>query len=186
MPPLPKPLALRQRKNRSSTAATLRAPDVARIPLPNVRWSSTSCNQCPLARWHHTRRKFLAAGVEPHDFDADVLDWHPTTLAWWETIWESPMADEWVDADVPALTALAVLVDEFFRTGEPRIHAEIRMAQREFGLTPMSRRSLQWEIRRMERPRPPERPWPSVKERVRAKQGDPRVRMLDDVPPESA
>lgn len=78
--------------------------------------------------------------------------WHAMTTAWWETIWASPMVGEWVDADVPGLLSLAKLVDAFWVTtvDAPKIHAEIRMASREFGLSPLSRRSLQWEIRRVE------------------------------------
>ena len=48
----------------------------------------------------------------------DLRDWQPATRAWWETIWASPMADEWVDGDVPGLTALAVLVDTFWLSGD--------------------------------------------------------------------
>jgi hypothetical protein len=79
--------------------------------------------------------------------------WRPETTKWWNTIWDSPMAGEWVDADVPGLVALARLVDAYWAADislAPKIHAEIRMAQREFGLTPFSRRQLQWEIKRVE------------------------------------
>lgn len=80
----------------------------------------------------------------------DVREWEPATRRWWDTIWASPIAQEWVDADVPGLLALAVLVDEFWRTGDSRVHAEMRQASREFGLSPLSRRQLQWEVRRVE------------------------------------
>ena len=79
--------------------------------------------------------------------------WDGMTAAWWSTIWDSPMAGEWVDADVPGLVALAKLWDAFWTadaTLAPKIHAEIRMASREFGLSPFSRRQLQWEIKRVE------------------------------------
>jgi len=81
-------------------------------------------------------------------------DWHPMTVAWWDTIWDSPMAAEWVAADLPALYRLAALDDMFW--GEPRaqervrLGSEIRQQQMQFGLTPMSRRQLQWEVRRVE------------------------------------
>jgi hypothetical protein len=91
------------------------------------------------------------------DLPAMVMPWHDQTLAWWETVWASPMVAEWVDADVPGLVALAVLVDAFW-TSDPadaaKIHAEIRMASREFGLSPLSRRTLQWEIKRLAAPAP--------------------------------
>lgn len=75
-------------------------------------------------------------------------DWHPLTLAWWNTIWDSPMVAEWVDADVPALVLLADLVNRYWTEGDAKLAAEIRMQQREFGLSPLSRRTLQWEIKR--------------------------------------
>jgi len=158
--PAPKPASQRQRRNLRSTAARLEAAPATKIPLPAIRWSSIKCAQCHLAKWSHIRRWFEEAEVEAHDYDPVALDWRPTTLAWWETIWDSPMADEWVDADVPALMALAVLVDEFWTFGDSKIHAEIRQASREFGLSPLSRRSLQWEIHKVESVRPSRPPAP--------------------------
>jgi len=83
-------------------------------------------------------------------------DLHPMTLLTWKVWWASPLTEEWVDADVPDLVAVAALVDQFWKgTGDrSKMHAEIRMATREFGLTPMSRRSLQWEIKRLEGAKP--------------------------------
>lgn len=148
--PAPKPASQRQRRNLRSTAARLEASPATKVPLPKIRWSSIKCLQCSLAKWSHTRRQFEESEVEPHDYDPKPIDWRPTTLAWWETIWDSPMADEWVDADVPALMALAVLVDEFWTFSDHKIHGEIRQASREFGLSPLSRRTLQWEIHKVE------------------------------------
>lgn len=84
-------------------------------------------------------------------------DYHDLTKTWWSTIWSSPISAEWVDADVPGLVALAQLLEDFWRApreGRPKAHAEFRMAVREFGLTPMSRRSLQWEVKRVEGSKP--------------------------------
>lgn len=150
MPALPKPTAQRQRRNRTPGAATLEAPPATKVQLPSIRWSAIKCAECQLAKWSHTRAKFEEFEVEPHDFGPVAIDWRPTTLSWWETIWDSPMVAEWVDADVPGLLALAILVDEFWTFGDSKIHAEIRMAGREFGLSPLSRRSLQWEIHKVE------------------------------------
>jgi hypothetical protein len=108
--------ATRQRRNRTTTIATLEASPASRVDLPEGQW-------------------------------ADM------TATWWSTIWDSPMAGEWVDADVPGLVALAKLWDGFWTADvslAPKIHAEIRMASREFGLSPYSRRQLQWEIKRVE------------------------------------
>jgi hypothetical protein len=107
----------------------------------------------------------------PDRFDGDgaSVPWHPMTAQWWSTIWASPMAGEWVDADVPGLLRLAAQVEDFWRaatiTDRTRAHAEIRMAQREFGLSPLARRMLQWEIVKTEgaiaeaeRRKPPTKP----------------------------
>lgn len=80
-------------------------------------------------------------------------DYHELTKAWWSTIWNSPIAEEWVDADTPGLVALAQLVEDFWcsdRDHRAKAHAEVRMASREFGLSPFSRRQLQWEIKKVE------------------------------------
>jgi hypothetical protein len=57
------------------------------------------------------------------------------------------MAAVWLDADVPAVARLARLVDQEAR-GEAgsRVLAEIRSLEDRFGLSPMARRRLQWEL----------------------------------------
>jgi hypothetical protein len=171
--PAPKAASQRQRRNRHATAATLEAMPARRQPLPDVRWSSIKCQApgCEWPSWWHTKRKFmeqeaLAEALEikpvaPHDFDPRPIPWRPTTVLWWDTIWASPMAEEWVDADVPGLLALAILMDEFWVSGDSKIHAEVRQAAREFGLSPFSRRQLQWEIKRLERVTPVVPPKPA-------------------------
>jgi hypothetical protein len=71
----------------------------------------------------------------------------PSTREWWKTIWSSPMATIWLDADVPALVRLAFLVDTASR-GDARgyVLRAIQALEDRFGLSPLSRRRLQWEI----------------------------------------
>lgn len=149
----PKRPSQRQRRNKSVTGATLEAGPVTKAALP-TRYSTMRCSECELAAWHHNRDGFEKHEVFIHEFEPVVIDWKPLTVAWWETIWASPMADEWVDADVPGLTALASLVDQFWTTGDRGIAGEIRMQQREYGLSPLSRRQLQWEIKRLDGAKP--------------------------------
>jgi hypothetical protein len=59
------------------------------------------------------------------------------------------MAAEFIAADVPGLLLVAQLVDRF-NYGEVSLAAEIRLQRQEFGLTPLCRRRLQWEIERAE------------------------------------
>lgn len=126
MPRLPMDPSLRARRNRTPGAATLTlAPGVTVPELP----------------------------VRLGDEGAPV-DWHPRTTAWWTRVWASPMAAEWLDADVPGLELVAELWDDFYKSTSPslrvKVSAELRLQERRFGLAPMDRRSLQWEVERAE------------------------------------
>jgi hypothetical protein len=70
------------------------------------------------------------------------------TKAWWRTIWTSPMATVWLEADVPGLVRLAELVELGHREGATPLAAmsEIRALEDRYGLSPLARRRLQWEI----------------------------------------
>lgn len=84
--------------------------------------------------------------------DLPVRTWHAQTLVWWADVWDSPMAPEYDDSDRHGLFALALLVDDFWsaETAKERapLAAEIRLQRQCFGLTPIDRRRLQWEIER--------------------------------------
>ena len=77
-------------------------------------------------------------------------DWHSLTRAWWRDIWRSPMASEYVNADIHALYRLAALIDRFWREPSVALSAEIRLQQQAFGLTPLDRRRLEWTIEQAE------------------------------------
>jgi hypothetical protein len=80
--------------------------------------------------------------------------WHPQTVEWWSNavtgLWASPMAKEFDNSDVHGLYKLAVLENDFWTAFDPdtrkQIAAEIRLQRVAFGLTPIDRRRLQWEI----------------------------------------
>ena len=56
------------------------------------------------------------------------------------------MAAVYLDADVPALVRLAYLMNDTF-VGERAVElSEIRALEDRFGLSPMARRRLQWEV----------------------------------------
>lgn len=76
--------------------------------------------------------------------------WHPMTETWWDGIWSSPMAPEFDSSDINELLLLAVLVDGFWREPSKELASEIRLQRQCFGLTPIDRRRLQWEIDRGE------------------------------------
>lgn len=116
--PAPKHPSARSRRNKTSTAATLRADHA--IVAPEL----------------------------PGD------GWHPMTLAWWRDIWASPMAPEFDDSDRHGLYLLAQLVEDFWQADTPTarkdLAGEIRLQGQRFGLSPLDRRRLQWEIERTE------------------------------------
>lgn len=136
--PPPKPAALRQRRNRTTTAATLPTPaDASKRAVPSLP--------------KRTR------GTGP---------WHPQVTAWWKAIWRSPMAEEFLGSDMlGGLYCLAELYQrrwtETKTTALVQVVAEIRQQEVRFGLTPMDRRRLQWEIPRDEAPPTPTEQKPS-------------------------
>lgn len=91
-----------------------------------------------------------------HDVEVPVLpevpdfEWHHMTDDWWADIWASPMAPEYDSSDVHGLYILAMLVDQFWSQPSAALAGEIRLQRQCFGLTPIDRRRLQWEIDRGE------------------------------------
>lgn len=69
---------------------------------------------------------------------------------WWDELWASPMAAELVRVDARVVLRLAVLEHDFWSadtvTTRLAVAGEIRLAQRDFGLTPLDRRRLEWTI----------------------------------------
>jgi hypothetical protein len=77
------------------------------------------------------------------------------------------MASEFLKTDIHGLFRLAVLVDRFWVDPTTNLASEIRQQQAEYGLTPIARRRLQWEIEKVEAVTKKRQPSPS-------ETGDPR------------
>jgi hypothetical protein len=118
--PLPKDPAVRQRRNKSSTRAILPAENLPRTKAPKLP-------KLP-----------------------DGEEWHAMAKEYWKVIWSSPMSVEFLRGDEPALYRLLMLVNRFWNTGSLNVAKEIRMLEREFGLTPLSRRRLEWTVAQAE------------------------------------
>jgi hypothetical protein len=107
----------------------------------------------PQRRNKTTTRATLSA---VHDIQAPLLpedgerQWHEQTRSWWADTWASPMAPEFDASDRHGLFLLAVLVDDFWHKPTWALAAEIRLQRQCFGLTPIDRRRLQWEIERVD------------------------------------
>lgn len=80
----------------------------------------------------------------------DGRQWHPLTVKAWRHAWRSPMASQWLETDRDALGRLAVLWDAFYQRPSADALKEIRLQGSLFGLSPLDRSRLQWEVRRAE------------------------------------
>jgi len=119
---MPKALELRQRRNKASTRAMLPPETTPRKRAPSL---------------------------PDHPEGAEEV-WHPMAVRWWKEIWHSPMSVEILRADEMALCVLLILVDKYFRFPSVQLAAEIRQQQKEFGLTPLNRRRLEWQVAQAE------------------------------------
>lgn len=127
--PLPKHPGVRQRTNKTSTAATLPvlpAEDRAAIDVPEL----------PAGRL-----------------------WDPRTSEWWADAWQSPMRLEWDPVDTHALVQTAYLLDEFYKEAdadEPDYRKLVSLSKGvmdrgvRMGVDPFARRSLQWVLAQTE------------------------------------
>lgn len=113
--------SVRARRNVSASAAVLRPLDPDEIVIPDLPERCTVGN-------------------------GEITDWHIQTLAWWDDIWSSPMAPEYHISDIHGLIALALLWDVYWRNPNRETHAEVRLARKDYGQTPLDRRRLQWQI----------------------------------------
>lgn len=116
---------MRQRRNKTTTRATLPAEaETANAEVP------------PLPEISATEK------------------WHPMVLEWWASIWRSPMVGEWLESDKKDLPILARLHQDFWTAttaaGRQYAASEIRQQAVRFGLSPIDRRRLQWEVEKGE------------------------------------
>lgn len=65
---------------------------------------------------------------------------------YWDTLWASPMALVYTDADVFPLSRMAVLVHERETEQTSAGDSELRQLEDRFGVSPLARRRLNWEI----------------------------------------
>ena len=73
-------------------------------------------------------------------------EWSPLTLDWWQSVWASPMATQFLDTDYQELVRVAMLVEMFARDPSRDLAAELRLQAARFGLSPIDRRRLDWEV----------------------------------------
>lgn len=115
--PLPKDPALRQRRNKGTSKATLRASGE------------------PLWKRGPALPKREAG-------------WCAMTVAWWRDVWRSPMAKEYLRADVHGLFRVAILMERFWEQPSESLDARICAQEERYGLSPLARRRLEWKAER--------------------------------------
>src|SRR5690349_981646 len=77
-------------------------------------------------------------------------DWHPFTLRAWREFSDPAVCSQWLQTDITGLEMLASCYDAYYKTGNLEHLKEIRLQRQQFGLTPLDRSRLQWEIKRGE------------------------------------
>lgn len=124
MPPGPtaKDPSIRGRRNKTTTRATLSKPDAETVEKPKLPSS---------------------------------IDWYPEVVSWWGDLWTSEPRKEWIDVDTHLLYVAARLYQMMLDpdtkpTAAKALAGEYRQILVQFGLTPMARRTLQWEVLRVE------------------------------------
>ncbi len=80
----------------------------------------------------------------------DIIDWHPLTRQWWDDLWLSPMAPEYMRMDFHGMFRVAMLMNDFWtaETAKQRADIQVRLekADAEFGTNPLARKRLEWQI----------------------------------------
>jgi hypothetical protein len=105
-------------------------------------------------RQNRTKRAGIAVLTMPVSAEVppipnpDGREWHELTVRAWKNAWESPMAAQWLTTDVDALGRLALMWDAFYKEPDGKVLAEIRLQEQRFGLSPLDRSRLQWEVAR--------------------------------------
>lgn len=140
--PHPKEATKRARGNKTSTKATLSVVvDHEVPPMPDpADWLS---------------RPFINGQEVTVGDDDKPVDWSRAVKKWWTTIWSSPMSNEFHESDTAQLDLacfyLHQVTNPYIKMAERlAAAAKYEACVRNFGLTPMSRRSLQWEIEKVE------------------------------------
>ena len=73
-------------------------------------------------------------------------EWTDDTKRWWEAIWRTPMATQWLVADVGSLAILAFIRQRLLEGGDTRLLSEVRQWSDDFGLSPKGRQMRRWVI----------------------------------------
>ncbi|MFD4699750.1 phage terminase small subunit [Streptomyces niveus] len=88
----------------------------------------------------------LPDGVLGTDKDGVLYEWHPMTVAWWQTWRESPQASTFTDTDWAFLLDTALMHTSMWSKGQWTLAAEVRLRAAKFGATPEDRARLKLKV----------------------------------------
>ncbi|AYD82089.1 minor tail protein [Gordonia phage Turuncu] len=142
--PTAKPVGTTARRNKTSTKAVLST--VVDHDIPTLP---------PAEEWLQTIEEITASAVMADAPPPEHRDWPEPVKRWWNDIWSSPMSNEFVHSDIHGLYLACFYMAQVLNPAlkmSDRISASkaYETQVRNFGLNPMSRRTLQWEIERTE------------------------------------
>lgn len=73
------------------------------------------------------------------------VDWHPQTIRWWDMWADSPLAENFTDAEWLYLTETAFVHTRFWN-GDFKVAGELRLRSAKFGMTPEDRARLRIQV----------------------------------------
>lgn len=175
MPAKKKDPSTRRRRNKAPTSATLTRPALRsvedysdltvaqlRAGLVEVNESRPADQQLPTRGTKAQLIERLVAAKSPvpllpthpprftEDGERVDVEWHEQTRSWWVDVWTSPMAAEWDPSDVHNVVVVALLYDDIWSASTAKARkdalAEYRLQRADLGLSPYSRRRLEWTI----------------------------------------
>ncbi|MFD7646336.1 hypothetical protein ACFV5M_01540 [Streptomyces albidoflavus] len=76
----------------------------------------------------------------------ELVEWHPRTLAWWQTWRESPQAQTFTPTDWEFLIDTALMHHSMWDKGQWTLAAEVRLRAAKFGATPEDRARLKLKV----------------------------------------
>ena len=82
----------------------------------------------------------------PKDVLGDGEEWHPRTVAWWDTWRKSPQSQVFIGTDWDFLLDTALMHHTMWSKGRWEFAAELRLRAAKFGATPEDRMRLRMSI----------------------------------------
>jgi hypothetical protein len=84
----------------------------------------------------------------------DGSEWHPAAKSMWREIWHSPMASQYTVVDIHSMLRLIDLEHCYWVADtvedKRKLATELRLQSQLFGLSPLDRVRLKWEIEKAE------------------------------------